>query len=38
MTEAAVAMLMERIDDPSMPAERRLFSGEFIEGASARLK
>jgi len=38
MTEAAVAMLMERIDDPSTPAERRLFSGEFIEGASARLK
>ena len=37
MTEAAVAMLMERIEDPAMPAERRLFSGEFIPGASARL-
>lgn len=38
MTEAAVAMLMERIDDPSIPAERRLFAGEFVAGASARLK
>jgi DNA-binding LacI/PurR family transcriptional regulator len=38
MTEAAVTMLMERIEDPSTPPERRLFSGEFIAGASARLK
>ncbi len=38
MTEAAVTMLMERIDDPTMPPERRLFSGEFVAGASARLK
>jgi DNA-binding LacI/PurR family transcriptional regulator len=38
MTDAAVTMLMERIEDPTIPAERRLFSGEFIAGASARLK
>jgi DNA-binding LacI/PurR family transcriptional regulator len=38
MTEAAISMLMERIEDSSVPAERRLFSGEFIEGGSARLK
>jgi DNA-binding LacI/PurR family transcriptional regulator len=37
MTEAAVSMLMERIADPSIGAERRLFSGSLIEGASARL-
>jgi DNA-binding LacI/PurR family transcriptional regulator len=37
MTEAAVAMLMERIDDPTTPSERRQFSGEFVSGASARL-
>ena len=37
MTEAAVAMLMERIGDPTVPPERRLFVGEFMPGASARL-
>jgi len=37
MTEAAVTMLVERIEDPTAPAEKRLFSGEFIPGASARL-
>ncbi len=37
MTEAAVKMLLERIADPSLPAERRVFSGRFIEGASAVL-
>jgi DNA-binding LacI/PurR family transcriptional regulator len=37
MTEAAVAMLVERIDDPTTPCERRLFSGEFVKGASARV-
>jgi hypothetical protein len=29
-------MLVERIDDPTTPCERRLFSGEFVPGASAR--
>lgn len=37
MTEAAVAMLMERIDDPDLPPEVRTFAGKLIEGASARL-
>ncbi len=37
MTEAAVAMLMERIEDPALPPEVRTFAGAFVEGASARL-
>ena len=37
MTEAAVSMLMERIDDPELPPEVRTFAGKLIEGASARL-
>lgn len=37
MTDAAVAMLTERIADPSMPAESRQFTGQFIVGRSARL-
>jgi DNA-binding LacI/PurR family transcriptional regulator len=37
MTEAAVSMLMERIEDHSFGPERRLFTGTLIEGASARL-
>ncbi len=37
MTEAAVKMLVERIEDPELPAERRLFNGQLIEGRSARL-
>jgi DNA-binding LacI/PurR family transcriptional regulator len=37
MTEAAVEMLAERIEDPELPAERRVFSGQFIVGKSARL-
>jgi DNA-binding LacI/PurR family transcriptional regulator len=37
MTEAAIAMLQERIADPSVSAEKRLFSGEFVPGGSARL-
>ncbi len=37
MTEAAVAMLMGRIEEPLAPIERRLFSGDFIAGGSARL-
>lgn len=36
MTEAAVAMLTERIADPDLPPEVRTFAGAFIEGASAR--
>jgi DNA-binding LacI/PurR family transcriptional regulator len=37
MTEAAVNMLVERIEDYAMPAERRLFTGQFIAGRSARV-
>ena len=37
MTEAAVAMLIERIGDPGTVAEVRTFAGELIVGASARL-
>lgn len=37
MTQAAVDMLMERIDDPALGPERRVFSGELIVGASADL-
>ena len=37
MTLAAVAMLREQIDNEDLPAERRLFSAEFVPGASARL-
>ncbi len=37
MTEAAVAMLIERIENEHTSAERRLFAGEFVAGASARI-
>ena len=37
MTQAAVAMLIERIEDGTAPAERREFMGEYIEGRSALL-
>lgn len=38
MTEAAVMMLVERIEDDSATAERRLFAGKFLPGKSARLE
>jgi DNA-binding LacI/PurR family transcriptional regulator len=37
MTDAAVSMLVERIEDVSAPPEQRLFSGELLNGGSARL-
>ena len=37
MTEAAVAMLLERIENPDLAPETRLFSGERIRGRSASL-
>lgn len=37
MTEAAVAMLLERIAAPELPPEVRTFAGALIEGTSARL-
>ena len=36
MSEAAVSMLIERIENPELPAEKRLFSGEYVHGKSAR--
>jgi len=37
MTEAAVAMVLGRIDDPDLTPEVRTFSGALVEGGSARL-
>jgi len=37
MTDAAVSMLLERIEEPELPPEVRTFAGALIEGASARL-
>ncbi len=37
MAEAAVEMLVERIQNPLLPVERRLFAGEFVAGSSARI-
>ncbi len=37
MTEAAISMILERVEQPDLPAEKRIFSGILIEGGSARL-
>jgi DNA-binding LacI/PurR family transcriptional regulator len=37
MVEAAVDMLIERIENPGLPAEARLFAGTLRVGSSARL-
>lgn len=37
MVEAAVDMLLERIENPSLPAEARLFAGQLRIGSSTRL-
>lgn len=37
MTEAAVSMILERVDNPQLQPEKRFFSGEMIPGNSARL-
>ena len=37
MSEAAVSMILERIENPSLPPEVRSFAGSFIEGRSARI-
>jgi len=37
MTQAAVSMLLERVENPGMIPEQRLFGGEFLTGRSARL-
>ncbi len=38
MTEAAVAMLVERIENPDLLPEQRLFAGELLPGQSAQLR
>ncbi|WP_082698049.1 LacI family DNA-binding transcriptional regulator [Novosphingobium fuchskuhlense] len=37
MTQAAVSMLLERVENPGMIPEQRLFGGELLTGQSARL-
>ncbi len=37
MAEAAIEMLLERIERPDLPPERRLFGGQLLPGSSARL-
>jgi DNA-binding LacI/PurR family transcriptional regulator len=37
MTEAAVSMLIDRIENPVLTPEKRVFSGDRIRGGSARL-
>lgn len=37
LTDAAVSLLLERIEDPSLPPEVRSFAGTLIEGRSARI-
>lgn len=37
MTDAAVAMLLERVEDPGLPHELRSFAGVLIPGNSARM-
>tara|TARA_R110002110_G_scaffold413729_1_gene641587 strand:+ start:75102 stop:76142 length:1041 start_codon:yes stop_codon:yes gene_type:complete len=36
MTQAAVSMLMDRVDNPDLPPEKRLFAGVLREGSSLR--
>jgi DNA-binding LacI/PurR family transcriptional regulator len=38
MTESAVAMLIERIENPEFANEKRVFSGTLIKGTSARFE
>lgn len=35
MVEAAVNMLLERVEDHELPAEKRLFAGHLVQGSSA---
>lgn len=37
MVEAAVDMLMARVENPDLGTEKRMFSGELVTGTSARL-
>ena len=37
MTDAVVSMILERVEQPELPPEKRTFSGILIEGGSARM-
>jgi DNA-binding LacI/PurR family transcriptional regulator len=37
MAEATLRLLMDRIDNPSLPPEKRVLTGQLLEGTSARL-
>ena len=37
MTEAAVAMILDRVEEPELPPEKRTFSGVLVKGGSARI-
>jgi len=37
MTEAAVSMILERVEEPELPPEKRTFSGVLVRGGSARI-
>jgi len=37
MTEAAVSMILERVEQPDVPPEKRTFSGILVDGGSARM-
>jgi DNA-binding LacI/PurR family transcriptional regulator len=38
MTESAISMLIERIENPELSPEKRAFSGSLIRGSSARMQ
>ncbi|MEO1222357.1 MAG: substrate-binding domain-containing protein, partial [Pseudomonadota bacterium] len=38
MTKAAVDMILERVEAPELANEKRVFSGIFVKGTSARIK
>lgn len=38
MTEAAISIIMERVENPGLPPERRVFLGSLSQGSSARTK
>ncbi|MFO0453347.1 MAG: substrate-binding domain-containing protein, partial [Pseudomonadota bacterium] len=37
MAEATITLLMDRVENPGLPPEKRVLSGQFVEGASAKL-
>lgn len=37
MAEATITLLMDRVETPGLPPEKRVLAGQLVEGASARL-